>query len=68
MRIKILLSFIIITFSTILARQNWTHYVRTAGHGLNKENVEATIKDAIETHLFGIEVDNDPPGRYESFS
>lgn len=67
MRIKILLSFIIISFSTIFGQQNWTHYVRTAGHGLNKENVEATIKDAIETHLFGIEVDNDPPGRYESF-
>lgn len=48
-------------------QQNWTHYVRTAGHGLNKENIERTIQDAQETHLFGIEVDNDPPGRYESF-
>lgn len=47
--------------------QNWTHRVRTAGHGLNKNNIEATIKDAQETHLFGIEVDNDIPGRYESF-
>jgi hypothetical protein len=47
--------------------QNWTHYVRTSGHGLNMENIERTIRDAQETHLFGIEVDNDPPGRYESF-
>jgi len=47
--------------------QDWTHYVRTAGHGLNKGNIDATIRDAIETHLFGIEVDNDIPGRYESF-
>ena len=44
--------------------QNWTHFVRTAGHGLNKGNIEATIKDAQETFLFGIEVDNDIPGRY----
>ena len=21
-------------------QQNWTHYVRTAGHGLNKENIK----------------------------
>ena len=47
--------------------QNWTNYVRTAGHGLDKENINATINDAVETHLFGIEVDNDIPGRYESF-
>lgn len=47
--------------------QNWTHYIRTSGHGVNKSNIERNIKDALETHLFGIEVDNDPPGRYESF-
>jgi hypothetical protein len=47
--------------------QNWTHYVRTSGHGLNKTNIEKTILDAQETYLFGIEVDNDPPGRYSSF-
>lgn len=49
------------------AGQNWTNYVRTAGHGLNANNIDATIKDAIETNLYGIEVDNDPPGRYDSF-
>ena len=47
--------------------QNWTHYVRMAGHGLNKNNISATIKDAEDTHLFGIEVDNDVTGRYNSF-
>ncbi len=46
---------------------DWTNYIRTAGHGLSKDNVDATIKDALETNLFGIEVDNDIPGRYESF-
>ncbi len=47
--------------------QNWTHYVRTAGHGLNMNSIDAIIKDATETHLFGIEVDNSLTGYYESF-
>ncbi len=47
--------------------QDWSHFVRTAGHGLQMDNISATIKDAKSTHLFGIEVDNDIPGRYESF-
>jgi hypothetical protein len=30
-------------------------------------NISATIKDATSSYLYGIEVDNDIPGRYESF-
>jgi hypothetical protein len=47
--------------------QDWSHFVRTAGHGLQMHNISATIKDATATHLYGIEVDNDITGRYESF-
>ncbi|MBL7699849.1 MAG: DUF4832 domain-containing protein [Chitinophagaceae bacterium] len=47
--------------------QDWSHYVRTAGHGLHPGNISATIKDAKTTYLYGIEVDNDITGRYESF-
>lgn len=47
--------------------QDWTHFVRTAGHGLQMNNISATIKDATSTWLYGIEVDNDITGRYESF-
>ena len=47
--------------------QDWTHFTRIAGHGLNMGNISNIIKDAKETHLFGIEVDNDIPGRYDSF-
>ena len=46
---------------------NWTHFVRTGGHGLSLNNVDEIIKSATETNLFGIETDNDIPGRYESF-
>ena len=67
MKKLLFISFIIISFSSIFSQQNWTHFVRIAGHGLNKSNIYKTIDDAIETYLFGIEVDNDPPGRYESF-
>lgn len=63
-------SLLIFAFSLSFAMesaQNWTHYVRTAGHGLNSRDVDRILLDAKETNLFGIEVDNDPPGRYESF-
>ena len=46
--------------------QNWSHYVRIAGHGLNLENVDNIIKSATETHVFGIETDNSLTGIYES--
>lgn len=47
--------------------QDWTHYVRTAGHGLEINRIHHIMEDAEETFLYGIEVDNDIPGRYESF-
>ncbi|HSP62678.1 MAG TPA: hypothetical protein VLQ90_06830, partial [Pyrinomonadaceae bacterium] len=47
--------------------QDWTHYVRIAGHGLRLDNVDQIVRSATETNVFGIEVDNDIPGRYESF-
>jgi hypothetical protein len=47
--------------------QDWTHYVRIGGYGLRPTNADAIVKDALNTNVFGIEVDNDIPGRYESF-
>jgi hypothetical protein len=49
------------------SQQNWTHFVRIGGHGLSLERVPKIIQSATETHVFGIETDNDIPGRYESF-
>ena len=48
-------------------REDWTHFVRIGGHGLNPGNIAQTIRSATGTHVFGIEVDNDITGRYESF-
>jgi len=47
--------------------QNWTNYVRIAAYGLQAANADKIVHDAQDDHVFGIEVDNDIPGRYESF-
>jgi hypothetical protein len=46
--------------------QDWTHYVRTSGHGCEINQLHAIMNDARQTYLFGIEVDNDITGRYNS--
>jgi len=47
--------------------QDWTHYVRIAGHGLKADNAAQIVAESTKSHVFGIEVDNDIPGRYESW-
>jgi hypothetical protein len=47
--------------------QDWTHYVRIGAYGLRSDNAERIVRSAQEDGVFGIEVDNDIPGRYESF-
>jgi endo-alpha-1,4-polygalactosaminidase (GH114 family) len=46
---------------------DWTHFVRIGAYGLRGDNAEAIVSNAKATHVYGIEVDNDVPGRYESF-
>ena len=50
-----------------LDNQNWTHRVRIAGYGLGRTPPATIVRDAADSHVFGIEVDNDITGRYESF-
>jgi hypothetical protein len=52
---------------TVAQEQNWTNYVRIGAYGLAAENAEKILDDANKSGVFGIEVDNDIPGRYESF-
>lgn len=48
--------------------ENWTHFVRIGAYGLHSAaGAEAIVRDAQATDVFGIEVDNDIPGRYQSF-
>jgi hypothetical protein len=48
-------------------QQDWTHYVRIGAYGLSSDKTSAIVRGAQASHVFGIEVDNDIPGRYESF-
>jgi hypothetical protein len=48
-------------------KQNWTHFVRIGAWGLQPGNAERIVREVQDSHVFGIEVDNDIPGRYESF-
>jgi hypothetical protein len=49
------------------AEQNWTNYVRIGAYGLQSNNADQVVRSAQADGVFGIEVDNDIPGRYESF-
>jgi hypothetical protein len=46
--------------------QNWTNYVRIGAYGLQPNNADKIVASAEASNVFGIEVDNDIPGRYES--
>jgi hypothetical protein len=61
------LSFLMCTPGICGQEQNWTNFVRIGAYGLQADNAEAIVRDAAKNHVFGIEVDNDIPGRYESF-
>lgn len=45
----------------------WLRHVRIAAYPLSSDNAEAIVREANESHVYGIEVDNDIPGRYLSF-
>ncbi len=47
--------------------QDWSHYVRIAAWPLTANNAAAIVREAQQSNVFGIEVDNDVTGRYESF-
>jgi hypothetical protein len=53
--------------SQISSDQNWTNYVRIGAYGLKGDNAGQIVADAEASGVLGIEVDNDIPGRYESF-
>ena len=48
-------------------QQDWTNYTRIAAWSLKADNAEKIVREAEDSHVSGIEVDNDIPGRYESF-
>ena len=49
------------------SRQDWTNYVRIGAYSLKGGDANEIVQRAQASDVFGIEVDNDIPGRYESF-
>jgi len=47
--------------------QDWSNYVRIGAYGLKGGDAAQIVQAAQDSGVFGIEVDNDIPGRYESF-
>jgi len=47
--------------------RDWLKRVRIAAYPLSSTNAEEIVRQAKASHVYGIEVDNDIPGRYESY-
>src|SRR6201996_4997922 len=62
-----LLCSLFVTTYSFAQEQNWTNYVRIGAYGLKADNAADIVSKAQRDNVFGIEVDNDIPGRYESF-
>lgn len=73
MKRAIFLSLLLVTSGALASvtakepKQNWTNYVRIGAYGLRGGDADAIVSKATESHVYGIEVDNDIEGRYESF-
>jgi len=68
--IKVIIIIQILVVSALVnlyAQHNWTHKVRIAGNPLSYDRIDEIIESAEESFVFGIEVDNDITGRYDSF-
>lgn len=64
----VLILFIAFSFSSFtFAQQDWTHKARIAGYPLSNVLIDSIIINSVYSNVFGIEVDNDITGRYESF-
>lgn len=48
------------------ANREWLNKVRIGAYGLGPNNAEQIVQQARASGVYGIEVDNDIPGRYES--
>jgi hypothetical protein len=72
MKIKLALALLLLFAIGLVAapqseKQDWANYVRIGAYGLKGGDAAQIISKAQASDVFGIEVDNDIPGRYESF-
>ena len=65
-------SFLLLAATVLLAApadapQDWTNFTRIGAYGLKGGDADSIVRNATQSNVAGIEVDNDIPGRYESF-
>jgi hypothetical protein len=65
--VSLLLLFALALVAAPDTKQDWTNYVRIGAYGLKGGDGAEIARKAQESGVAGIEVDNDIPGRYESF-
>jgi hypothetical protein len=71
---SVITSFLLLIFATALlaipgdAPQDWTNFTRIGAYGLKGGDADSIVRNATQSNVAGIEVDNDIPGRYESFN
>ena len=63
----LLVLYLVPSLASDSVEQDWTHYVRIGAYGLKGGDAGTIVANAERDGVFGIEVDNDIEGRYESF-
>ena len=63
----LLVLYLVPSLASDSVEQDWTHYVRIGAYGLKGGDAAEIVAKAQRDGVFGIEVDNDIEGRYESF-
>src|SRR3954466_12114868 len=63
----LLVLYLVPSLASDSVEQDWTHYVRIGAYGLKGGDAGEIVSKAQRDGVFGIEVDNDIEGRYESF-
>lgn len=63
----LLVLYLVPSLASDSVKQDWTHYVRIGAYGLKGGDASEIVARAERDGVFGIEVDNDIEGRYESF-
>src|SRR5581483_8191589 len=63
----LLVLYLVPSLASDSVEQDWTHYVRIGAYGLKGGDAGEIVAKAERDGVFGIEVDNDIEGRYESF-
>ena len=51
----------------VSAQDDWTQGVRTSAYAISATNADTIVRQARESRISGIEIDNDITGRYRSF-